>query len=131
MTECGLLVGGVLLILGVALGFTHYLVDAQFPDQMVAGATETVKSRWLFLLGLNVVLLFVGGLVEIYAAIVVVAETTGRPGFVVPGLSAAVVAELVMGRMSVTAYQQRREPGMAEPGTTELGMGDPEDAPDG
>jgi tripartite ATP-independent transporter DctM subunit len=72
MTECGLLVGGVLLILGVALGFTHYLVDAQLPDQMVAWATQAVKSKWLFLLGLNVVLLFVGGLVEIYAAIVVV-----------------------------------------------------------
>jgi tripartite ATP-independent transporter DctM subunit len=72
MTECGLLVGGVLLILGVALGFTHYLVDAQLPDQMVEWATQTVKSKWLFLLGLNVVLLFVGGLVEIYAAIVVV-----------------------------------------------------------
>ena len=72
ITECGLLVGGVLLILGVALGFTHYLVDAQLPDQMVAWATATVQSKWLFLLGLNVVLLFVGGLVEIYAAIVVV-----------------------------------------------------------
>jgi C4-dicarboxylate transporter DctM subunit len=32
----------------------------------------TVQSKWLFLLGLNVVLLFVGGLVEIYAAIMVV-----------------------------------------------------------
>jgi len=72
ITDCGLLVGGVLLILGVALGFTHYLVDAQIPDQMVGWATTAVKSKWLFLLGLNVVLLFVGGLVEIYAAIVVV-----------------------------------------------------------
>ena len=72
MTECGLLVGGVLLILGVALGFTHYLVDAQLPDKMVEWATQTVQSKWLFLLGLNVVLLLVGGLVEIYAAIVVV-----------------------------------------------------------
>ena len=72
MTQCGLLVGGVLLILGVALGFTHYLVDAQLPDKMVEWATATVQSKWLFLLGLNVVLLFVGGLVEIYAAIVVV-----------------------------------------------------------
>ncbi len=72
MTECGLLVGGVLLILGVALGFTHYLVDAQLPDKMVAWATHAVNSKWLFLLGLNIVLLFVGGLVEIYAAIVVV-----------------------------------------------------------
>jgi C4-dicarboxylate transporter, DctM subunit len=72
ITQCGLLVGGVLLILGVALGFTHYLVDAQVPDQLVAWAQTSVKSRWLFLLGLNVVLLFVGGLVEIYAAIIVV-----------------------------------------------------------
>ncbi|MBI3848764.1 MAG: TRAP transporter large permease subunit [Verrucomicrobia bacterium] len=72
ITECGLLVGGVLLILGVALGFTHYLVDAQIPDKMVEWSTTTITSKWLFLLGLNVVLLFVGGLVEIYAAIVVV-----------------------------------------------------------
>ena len=57
---------------GVALGFTQYLVDAQVPDHAVAWATTAIKSKWLFLLGLNVVLLFVGGLVEIYAAIVVV-----------------------------------------------------------
>ncbi|HTK15646.1 MAG TPA: chloride channel protein [Acidimicrobiia bacterium] len=49
------------------------------------------------------------------AAIVFVAETTGRPGFVVPGLIAAVVAELVMSRMSVTEYQVRPEPGTAIP----------------
>ncbi|MCU1430611.1 MAG: putative H(+)/Cl(-) exchange transporter [Actinomycetia bacterium] len=39
------------------------------------------------------------------AAVMFVAESTGRPGFVVPGLLAAVAAELVMGRSSVTAYQ--------------------------
>lgn len=72
VTDCGLLVGGVLLILGVALGFTQYLVDAQVPVAAVAWATGAIHSKWLFLLGLNVVLLFVGGLVEIYAAIVVV-----------------------------------------------------------
>lgn len=72
MTECGLLVGGVMLILGVALGFTHYMVDAQIPDQAVAWATGTIHSKWVFLLALNVVLLAIGGLVEIYAAIVVV-----------------------------------------------------------
>jgi C4-dicarboxylate transporter, DctM subunit len=72
ITECGLLVGGVMLILGVALGFTHYLVLAQIPDQLVEWATRTIHSKWLFLLGLNVILIFVGGLIEIYAAIVVV-----------------------------------------------------------
>ena len=48
------------------------------------------------------------------AAVVFVAETTGRPGFVVPGVIAAVVAELVMNRMSVTSYQAGPEPGMAD-----------------
>jgi len=73
MGECGLLIGGVLLILGVALGFTHYLVDAQIPDQAVEWATATFKNhKFLFLLTLNLVLLVIGGLVEIYAAIVVV-----------------------------------------------------------
>lgn len=42
------------------------------------------------------------------AAVMFVAETTGRPGFVVPGLLAAVAAELTVGRASVTAYQRDR-----------------------
>jgi tripartite ATP-independent transporter DctM subunit len=72
MRDCGQLVGGVLLILGVALGFTHYLVSAQVPDKLVEWSTHAITSKWLFLLGLNLVLLVVGGLIEIYAAIVVV-----------------------------------------------------------
>ena len=72
MAETGLLVGSILLILGVALGLTNYLIDAQVPDLLAAWAREHVHSRWLFLLGLNVVLLLIGGVVEIYAAIVVV-----------------------------------------------------------
>ena len=44
------------------------------------------------------------------AAVMFVAETTGRPGFIVPGLLAAVAAELVMGRSSVTAYQVAAAP---------------------
>jgi C4-dicarboxylate transporter, DctM subunit len=72
MTECGLLVGGVLLIVGIALGFTHFLIDAQLPDQCIAWVTGAVKSKWVFLLLLNLFLLVVGALMEIYAAIVVV-----------------------------------------------------------
>ena len=40
------------------------------------------------------------------AAVMFVAETTGQPGFVVPGILAAVVAELLMGSASVTRYQR-------------------------
>lgn len=72
MTECALLVGGVLLIIGVALGFTHFLIDAQVPDQCIEWVQGAVKSPHLFLLLLNFFLLLVGALMEIYAAIVVV-----------------------------------------------------------
>jgi len=72
LTEAGLLIGGILLILGVALGLTNYFIDAQIPDTLALWAAEHVKSRWIFLLGLNLVLLIVGGLIEIYAAIIVV-----------------------------------------------------------
>lgn len=48
------------------------------------------------------------------AAVVFVAETTGRPGFVVPGLIAAAVAQLAMGRASVSTYQRTRRAGHLE-----------------
>ena len=72
MTEAGLLVGGILLILGVAMGLTNFMIDAQIPDLLADWAMTHVKSRWLFLLGLNLVLVLVGGLIEIYAAIMVI-----------------------------------------------------------
>ena len=72
LTECGLLVGGVLMILGVALGLTNFLVDAQIPDQVVAWVTATIKSKWAFLLALNVLLLLVGCFMDTFSAIVVV-----------------------------------------------------------
>ena len=70
--ECGLLVGGILLILGTAMGFTNFLITEHAPEKLVDWATATIKSPWVFLLALNLVLIFVGGLIEIYAAIVVV-----------------------------------------------------------
>jgi tripartite ATP-independent transporter DctM subunit len=72
MAECGLLVGGVLLILGVALGFTNYLIDAQIPGRAVEWVTGTVHSKYAFLLALNVCLLAVGCVMDMYSAIVVV-----------------------------------------------------------
>ncbi len=71
MAECGLLIGGVLLILGVSLGFTNYLVDAEVPARAVAWTTHNVHSPLLFLLLLNGFMLVVGCLIEIYPAIVI------------------------------------------------------------
>ena len=71
-TECVVLVGGVLIILGVAQGLTSYLVDAQIPAQLVEWTQAHIESRLVFLLTLNVLLLLVGCLMDIFSAIVVV-----------------------------------------------------------
>ncbi|MBI1951233.1 MAG: TRAP transporter large permease subunit [Acidobacteria bacterium] len=73
MTECGVLVGGVLLILGVALGFTSYLVDAEVPARAATWVQGAIDSPLVFLLALNLFLLAVGCLMDIFSAIVVVA----------------------------------------------------------
>jgi len=73
MAECGLLVGGVLLILGIALGFTNYLVDARIPERVVDWVTGVIDSRWVFLAALNVILLLAGCVLDIFSATVVLA----------------------------------------------------------
>jgi tripartite ATP-independent transporter DctM subunit len=70
--DCVALVGGVLLILAVAAGLTDYLVYAEVPTRLVAWTQAHVHSRLVFLLGLNVFLLLVGTLMDIFSAIVVV-----------------------------------------------------------
>jgi tripartite ATP-independent transporter DctM subunit len=71
-TECVTVIGGVLIILGVAQGFTSYLVGAQVPAMLVEWVRGHIVSRLTFLLVLNLFLLAVGWLMEIFAAIVVV-----------------------------------------------------------
>src|SRR5689334_14899449 len=70
--DCIALVGGVLLILAVAAGLTDYLVFAQIPTQLVDWTQSHVHSKLVFLLFLNVFLLGVGTLMDIFSAIVVV-----------------------------------------------------------
>ncbi|MFO7695354.1 MAG: TRAP transporter large permease subunit [Vicinamibacterales bacterium] len=65
-------IGGVLVILAVAVGFTGYLIDAQVPTQMAEWVKASVTSPALFLLALNVFLIIVGCLMDIFSAIVVV-----------------------------------------------------------
>src|SRR5262245_6937757 len=70
--DCIALVGGVLLILAVAAGLTDYLVFAQIPTHLVDWTQAHVHSKLVFLLFLNVFLLVVGTLMDIFSAIVVV-----------------------------------------------------------
>ena len=70
--ECSSLIGGVLIILGVAMGLTSYLIDAQIPDLLLEQAKILIKSKLLFLLLLNIFLLIVGCLMDIFSAIIVI-----------------------------------------------------------
>jgi tripartite ATP-independent transporter DctM subunit len=72
LVQCVTLVGGVFVILGVAMGFTNYLVDAEVPMKAAAWVEAHIHSRLAFLLALNLFLLIVGCLMDIFAAIVVV-----------------------------------------------------------
>jgi tripartite ATP-independent transporter DctM subunit len=71
-TECTVLLGGVLIILAVAMGLTSYLVDAEVPARILEWAEQHIHSPLVFLLGLNLFLLAVGCLMDIFSAIVVV-----------------------------------------------------------
>jgi tripartite ATP-independent transporter DctM subunit len=66
------LVGGVLVILAVAVGLTNYLVNAQVPTRLLDWTQTHIESRALFLLCLNIFLLLVGTVMDIFSAIVVV-----------------------------------------------------------
>ena len=70
--ECLVLVGGVLLILAVAMGLTSWLVDAEIPTQIVEWASTNIESRLVFLIALNVFLLAVGCVMDIFSATVVI-----------------------------------------------------------
>ena len=72
MSDSISVVGGVLVILAVAVGFTTYLIDAQVPAQMAEWVSANIESPALFLLALNLFLIVVGCLMDIFSAIVVV-----------------------------------------------------------
>jgi tripartite ATP-independent transporter DctM subunit len=73
LTNTVTLVGSILIILGVALGLTNLLIDAQIPMRLLAILEDNIDSQLQFLILLNVMLLIVGAMMDIFSAIVVVA----------------------------------------------------------
>ena len=91
---------------GVGGLFIPLVVGGALTGRLVGGALHTADAALFTVVG---VAAFLGAGYRVpLAAVMFVAETTGQPGFVVPGLLAAVAAELVMGRSSVTTYQLPR-----------------------
>ena len=71
LNESAKMTGALLLILGIALSFVAYLVDARIPLQAAAWVQTVIQSKWVFLLVVNLMLLLVGALMDIFSAIVI------------------------------------------------------------
>ena len=69
--ECVTVVGGVLMIIGVAVGFTSYLVTADVPTALFGWVDAHIQSRYVFLLLLNLALLVSGTFMDVFSAIIV------------------------------------------------------------
>jgi len=80
LLKAGVLCGSVLILLASALGLTSWLVDAQIPDALLGAVKAHIHSPHLFLLVLNVVLLVLGSVLEIYSAIVILAPLVAPIG---------------------------------------------------
>ncbi len=72
MRDSMMLVGTILIILGTAMGFTNYLVDEQIPMTILETMKEYIHDPLTFLIVLNIFLLIVGCMMDIFSAIIVV-----------------------------------------------------------
>ncbi|MDP6625206.1 MAG: TRAP transporter large permease subunit, partial [Nitrospinota bacterium] len=72
MKESMVLIGGIFIILGMAMGLTNYLIDAEIPMKILAYMKNFIDSKLTFLILLNIFLLVVGCMMDIFSAIIVV-----------------------------------------------------------
>ena len=80
LLKAAALMGAVLILLSVAMGLTNYLVDAMIPDAILAWVQAHIHSPVVFLLALNVLLLILGSVLEIYSAIIILAPLIAPMG---------------------------------------------------
>jgi tripartite ATP-independent transporter DctM subunit len=72
MRESMVLVGGILIILGVSLASTNYMIEAEVPQRLLQLVAELVSSQTSFLILLLIFLLVLGAILDIFSAIVLV-----------------------------------------------------------
>ncbi len=72
MRDSMVLVGGILIIVGVSLASTNYLIDAEVPERLFAFIQQHVDDRLTFLILLNLFLLALGMMLDIFSAIVII-----------------------------------------------------------
>ena len=69
MHESMILIGAILVILGVSMASTNYMIDAEIPTQIFDTIQEHVSDPLTFLLLLNIFLLLLGTLLDIFSAL--------------------------------------------------------------
>jgi tripartite ATP-independent transporter DctM subunit len=72
MRESMMLVGGIMIIVGVSLASTNYLVDAEVPTRLFAFIQSHIDEKLTFLILLNLFLLVLGMMLDIFSAIVII-----------------------------------------------------------
>lgn len=72
MRDSMVLIGGILIILGMSLASTNYLIDAEVPTKIFSFIREHVDSKLAFLILLNIFLLGLGAILDIFSALVLV-----------------------------------------------------------
>lgn len=72
MVRSMVLFGGILVVLAASMATTNYLVDQQVPMHLFEFIREYISSKYTFLLLLNLFLLIVGSMLDIFSALVLV-----------------------------------------------------------
>jgi tripartite ATP-independent transporter DctM subunit len=72
MREAMMLVGGIMIIVGVSLASTNYMIDAEIPTRMFEFVQQHIDEKLTFLILLNLFLLALGMMLDIFSAIVII-----------------------------------------------------------
>ena len=70
--EAMVMVGGILIILALSLALTNYLIDTEVPMRLFDAISEHIDSKWTFLIILNLFLLALGMMLDIFSALVII-----------------------------------------------------------
>jgi len=76
MRDSMVLVGGVLIILAVSLASTNYLIDTEVPTRLFDYIREHIDSKLTFLMLLNIFLLVLGMILDVFSALVIIVPLT-------------------------------------------------------
>ena len=72
MCDAMIMVGGILIILGVSLASTNFMIDTEVPTRIFETIRAHVDNKWTFLILLNIFLLGLGTMLDIFSALVIV-----------------------------------------------------------